>query len=106
MTLPELKIPWHAIDAKSVDGLARELEREVGPEHILYGKKAQAIAARQDCDDVLFAIQATQPEYAVVHLTWIMKTEIDPRYPSTEIFESLEDWQRLRMIPDHEDFTG
>lgn len=101
----DIKIPWHSVDAERATGLVREFEREVGPMHVLHGKKVRAIAARQDCDDVLFAIEGAQT-CAVVHLTWIMKTETNPNFPSTEVFPTIEEWHRSRMIPDYADFTS
>jgi hypothetical protein len=104
--LPDLKIPWREVDPKNVENLSRELVREGGPQHVLFGKKARAVAVRQDCDDVLFAIEGVTPTYAVVHLTWIMKTETDPKFPSTDIYPSLEEWRRLCMVPDAEDWEA
>lgn len=104
--LTDLKIPWCEVDPKNADNLSHELLREVGPQHVLFGKKARAVAVRQDCDDVLFAIEGVAPTYAVVHLTWIMKTETDPKFPSTDIYSSLEEWRRRCMDPDSEDWEA
>jgi hypothetical protein len=40
----------------SPDGLVRELEREAGPEHPLFGKTTRALAVARDRDDVLFEV--------------------------------------------------
>jgi len=104
--LPELKEPWLLIEERSVDATGAELRREVGPRHVLKGKKVRALARRQDCDDVLFAIEDGSNTFAVVHLTYSRKEESDPQWPSTQIFSSLEDWCTKCMIPDHEDFTS
>ena len=106
MTLPEWKIPWHPIDTEHGEGLARELAREVGPRHVLYGQKVRAVAVRQDCDDVLFAIEGAAAACAVVHLTWHARTDADPMGPWTVVFPTIEEWRRSVMIPDHEDFTS
>jgi hypothetical protein len=98
----DLKIPWRAVDSKHVEGLAQELAREIGPHHALFGNRVRALAVRQDCDDVLFAIEGSPLSYALVHLTWTMKTEVDPKYPSTVVYPSIEDWRRLCMLPDAE----
>jgi hypothetical protein len=105
MNFPELKAPWHSIDPERAAKLTSELEREVGAGHVLYGKKVRALAMRQDCDDVLFEVPDDRGACAVVHLTWSMKTESAPKFPWTELFPSIQEWHRLRMIPDHEDFT-
>ena len=105
MTLPLLKEPWHSIEDERSDKLAIELEREVSSQHAMHGKKVRAVAVRQDCDDVLFEIQGGPAAFAVVHLTWLMKEDPNPKFPWTEFYSSLEEWQTLRMIPDHEDFT-
>jgi hypothetical protein len=105
MNLPELKVPWLSIDSDRGAKLTSELEREVGEGHVLFGKKVSALAVRQDCDDVLFEILGDRGACAVVHLTWSMKTEPTPKFPWTEVFPSIQEWNSLRMIPDHEDFT-
>jgi hypothetical protein len=106
MKLPELKEPWLLIEQRFIATTADELAREVGPQHVLRGKKARAIARRQDCDDVLFALEDGTSACAVVHLTYSRREESDPRWPSTEIFSSLEEWHAKRMLPDHEDFVS
>ena len=51
-------------------GIAQELLREVGVGHPLHGLPVRTLARRQDCDDVLFAIEDGTERVAVVHLTW------------------------------------
>jgi hypothetical protein len=104
--LSNLYIPWHPIDAERGIALERELARELSPAHAIYGRAVKAVAACQDCDDVLFEVDEGKSGYAVVHLTWIMKMETTPNYPSTEIFQSLEAWRVQRMIPDAEDWNS
>ena len=104
--LPDLKIPWRKVDPKNAEKLELELVREVGPQHVLFGKKARAIAVWQDCDDVLFTLESVPPSFAVVHLTWIMKTEVDARFPSAELYPTLDDWSRRCMVPDAEDWEA
>jgi hypothetical protein len=104
--LPDLRVPWRAVDPKNAENLAHELAREVGPQHVLFGKKARAVAVRQDCDDVLFVIEGFSPSYAVVHLTWIMKKEAVPNFPSTVIFSLLKEWRSQCMVPDAEDWDA
>ena len=80
-----------------------ELERELPPGHVLGGTSIRAVAARFDRDDVLFALPGG--EYAVVHLTWSRRRESDARWPSTEVFSSIQDWRERRMQPDYEDYA-
>jgi hypothetical protein len=81
------------------------LRREVGPDHALFGKPAKALAVSEDRDDVLFEIaEGGITRYAVVHLTWIRKTESSGKWPRTEFFDSLDDWLAW-MKADHKDYT-
>ncbi len=52
-------MPWHSVadDAAQVAGMELELARELSAEHELYGLPVRTLARRQDCDDVLFAIE-------------------------------------------------
>jgi hypothetical protein len=105
MQIQELKQPWMTLEAKFTTSTVDELYREIGANHALNGKKVSAVARRQDCDDILFLFEG-EAGCAVVHLTYRGKIEPDPRWPSTEIFVSLEAWRLQRMIPDHEEFVG
>ena len=72
-----LRDPWDVIDElRWAEGLENELQKELSPEHKLYGKKATAIATRCDNDDVLFAFD--DGSLAVVHLTWAKREETPP----------------------------
>jgi hypothetical protein len=104
--LPEFNTPWHPVEVERCVALERELELEVNSAHVLHGRKARALAMRQDCDDVLFELDGGKAGYATVHLTWIMKKESTPEYPSTEVHASLEDWVAQRMIPDCNDWNS
>ena len=95
--------PW--VKPYSPDGLAHELQKEVGSLHPLYLKPAQAIAVARDRDDVLFVVQdGTRVRYAVVHLTWSQRTEENPAIPRTQFFDSLTAWIEW-MEADHDDYT-
>jgi hypothetical protein len=83
--------------------LDRELEREVGPGHVLFGRRMHAVAQRQGCDDVLFVSDDDGPQIvAVVHLTWAGGREISPQWPSARTFDSLDRWLEEDMRVDHE----
>ena len=96
--------PWLEVSSQALK-LRKELAAELGPRHPLKGRDMQAVARRQDCDDVLF-ISVDEPRVlAVVHLTYANRPEADPRWPSTTFFDSLEDWIERGMKADHEDFA-
>ena len=96
--------PWGPIQPDYVTRAEKELQREICAGHVLFGKPVKAIGARQDCDDVLFQLEASAPMFAVVHLTY--NKESDPKWPGTELFESLQDLLQKRMIPDAEDWIN
>ena len=94
--------PWKAVE----DGgfFEAELQREVGPGHLLCGVEVQAIGQRLDCDDVLFALTNHSHALAVVHLT--CSAEPNPQWPQTRLFARLEDWMERDMEPNNRDFWG
>jgi len=96
----EFLAPWKAASDRS-DGL-HELRRELPSDHVLAGIPLSALGFRQDCDDMLFALQDGSARVAVVHLTF--QKERDPRWPATELFNSIEDFASTRMQEDHDDF--
>jgi hypothetical protein len=91
-----LRPPWEPA-GEWADGLVLELESEIAPSHVLYGKKLVAVARRRDNDDVLFETQDEPAGYAFVHLTWRGGQEPDPTWPYTVLFSSWEDWQQWWM---------
>jgi hypothetical protein len=63
----EWTTPWRALDeTRELNGIQRELEREITPEHPLHGKGAKAVGRRIDCDDIVVCLQ--DGTYANVHL--------------------------------------
>jgi hypothetical protein len=80
---------WGAV--ASAAAVEAELVRELGPTHPLRGQRLHAVARRVDCDDVLVVAGA---EVFVVHLTWRGTSEVDPRWPSTQRYASLDDFVR------------
>ena len=73
---------WHFPDAAIAQSLHGELQREVPPEHLLYGRAVETVAYRQDQDDVLFRHQDEPDRFTVIHLTWTRKREINAEHPS------------------------
>lgn len=99
--------PWLPIvDQPLRAGLERELHRELGDGHQLQGVLVRAIARRQDCDDVLFALDDGTGRVAVVHLTWTQNPPDRPPWPTSEMYSSLQAWAAERMRNDHNDFQG
>jgi hypothetical protein len=84
----ELIEPWEAVAEERARLLETELERSLGPEHVLAGKTVSAIAANGD--DVLFEVVGSG--YAVVHLTWTGRRETTATWPMTRFFATFEDW--------------
>jgi hypothetical protein len=79
--------PWWVISNNIAESLTIELKKELTPSHILYGKKAVAVARRQDNDDVVYWINELN-QYAIVHLTYTK--ENSSQYPKTQLFTLRE----------------
>lgn len=97
--------PWHSIadEPDQVAAMERELRREIADGHALHGLTVRALALRQDCDDVLFAIEDGSGRVAVVHRTWTAAPPERAPWPSTSVFASLEAWCVQEMRVDHDD---
>lgn len=85
MKLPE---SWFTVDGETASALEAELARELPPSHQLCGRRLVAIAKRERRDDVLFRLPNGKIYW--VHLTRTVET--DPRWPSTESYENMEDF--------------
>jgi hypothetical protein len=99
------KDPWVRVGPYA-DNLLKELLRELGPGHPLWGRGLRAVAQRTDSDDVLFEVSGVEPLYAVVHLTWSGKPESDPNFPDVKTFASMDHWIREGMMQDHAEFMS
>jgi ABC-type amino acid transport substrate-binding protein len=87
-----LPAPWSLLtEDQLLTTFEVELAREVAPGHALANLTGRIIAKRDDCDDVLVALN--DGRVAVVHLTWSGRREADTRWPTTTIYESLENWR-------------
>lgn len=71
---------WRYPDKRAAEGLNAELQRELPPGHLLFGRALEVIANRED--DVLFRHLNEIDRFTVVHLTWIRKREINAEHPS------------------------
>ncbi len=94
-------LKWLAPWIPAVAGLEKELTKEVGSGHVLYQLQCLSIGRRIDNDEVLFQIYNSSINYAVVHLTWLGKMEMDDSLPKVELFTTIEEWAELKMKTDH-----
>jgi hypothetical protein len=109
MTIPNLREvpwrePWQAISDAYAQNATKELQRETCHGHVLHGKEVTAVGNRKDCDDVLFYLGHVSPKFAVVHLTY--QKESRPEWPSTSLYDSIEDWIEKCMNPDAADYSS
>jgi hypothetical protein len=92
--------PWVAVANERRDALEAELQRELVPGHVLFGNSVTAIAKREDRDDVLFGL--SDGRVAEVHLTWRGGPETNASWPTTTIYQSIEQWGTESMEPLHQ----
>lgn len=82
---------WEPLTRELAAQLEAELQREIPPDHHVAGMKLRAVAKRGRRDDVLFTrIDASEGQLFVIHLTWAQET--DPKWPSTDSYNSMEDF--------------
>jgi hypothetical protein len=98
--------PWYSVadDPAHVAGTQSELGRELSAGHPLYGLAVRTLAQRQDCDDVLFAVEDGTGRVAVVHLTWTHNPPEQPPWPHTSLYPNFEAWVAEGMRRDHAEF--
>ncbi|UPT67337.1 MAG: hypothetical protein M0D57_01170 [Sphingobacteriales bacterium JAD_PAG50586_3] len=116
--------PWEPLEIMQKISHEKELDLELGdtvkkersffdffkskPQpHILSGSEFFALCRHQGNDDVLFRIEKYGAEsmVAVVHLTWIAKTErLHLGYPATTIYKDFDDFKFNRMRKDTVDW--
>lgn len=94
------RAPWRALSDDEARKMEAELRREVSNGHVLYGRSATPVGRRVDNDDVLFYLGDAPPRFAVIHLTY--RKEIDPKWPHTVVYDSLDDWIAKCMMPETE----
>ena len=88
----DLPPPWFHISWNKKANIEEELKCELGNNHILFGLQFDAVAMRKDADDVLLYLPSCKKPLAVVHLTWISRSEEDPNVPFTVFYDSIKDW--------------
>lgn len=98
------RVPWGPVPAEHNEGTIAELRREIPAGHILNGRSIQTVGRRQDCDDVLFYLGESKPQFAVVHLTY--QKETNPGWPNTWLYDSLQVWVEQCLIPDAKDWNS
>ncbi len=77
---------WHTVTPEVADRLIAELQREIGPGHVLAGRGVAVIRRCSGCDDVIFRVD--DDAFAVVHLTYSGREERQP-WPRTVTFPSF-----------------
>jgi hypothetical protein len=78
---------WVRTSGKRADTFVDELQRELLRGHVLFAVNVEACADRAGAsDDVLFRLLDDPERFAIVHLTWRGRPEVDARWPSV-IFE-------------------
>lgn len=94
--------PWVAY--KNSTEIISELRHEISSNHLLFEKEVELVARRIDCDDYLFKVTGEKFKYVVVHLTWSRIKETNPVFPSTDIYDTWDDFVNNRMKPDHSEY--
>lgn len=90
--------PWGETGLEMGRALEAELKCEVTLGHPLHGVSVSALARRDDCDDVLFAIIGS-PSVAVVHLSY--RKETNPSWPYSQFYADLSEWEEQATSQDN-----
>jgi hypothetical protein len=82
----DLSETWHVVwGTAEGERLRTELDRELAVRHVLHGKRADAVAVRQNFKESIWWLP-DEAAWAVVHLTW--STETDPSWPMAVLVEN------------------
>ena len=96
MNLPSpLPAGWFASEGEDAARLYKELQLELPPGHILYGKPVEVVAHRNGTDDILCRHKDDPGRFTVIHLSWAMKEEINSQHPWVEDDGDYESFQRF-----------
>ena len=97
--------PWAPLQPTEARERERELASSLSDLHPLYGRKAEAIAARtDDASDVLFCV-STPDQLAVVNLVPGRKTKGSAQIPFFVPYDSVDDFEQGCMAPDHLEYS-
>jgi len=104
----EWLVPWYSVSDESAqaEAMERELYRELAEGHPLHGFRVRTLGRRQDCDDVLFAVEDGSERVAVVHLTWTYSPPDRLPWPVTTFYPGFEAWIVEGMRADHDEFQA
>jgi hypothetical protein len=82
---PALPEGWFYPDLATAQLLHAELQQELPPGHLLYGRAVEAFAWREGAtDDVLFRHLDKPLRFTVIHLSWLGRIEINSQHPTVE----------------------
>lgn len=84
----ELPSGWVLLTAKESDARKRELKKEIGKRHPLFGRGLTPIAKCNTCDETLLDIP-NEARWAVVLVTWSRVIERAPSPVSTMFGQAL-----------------
>jgi hypothetical protein len=84
-------------DEAERERIAGELDTELSPGHVLYGKTFDAVSRCWARDDVLLRLE--NGKWAVVHLTYGGRES--PPFPSTRILDSVQAVERELALRDY-----
>ena len=86
-TLPE---GWFASDSEEASIRHAELQRELPPGHLLFGKSISVVAHREGTDDILCRHHDDPSRFTVIHLSWLGREEINSAHPPVEVDGDFE----------------
>jgi hypothetical protein len=69
-----------------------ELQRELPPGHLLYGRAIRVVAYREATDDILCQHEEDPEHFTVIHLSWLMQQEVNEQHPAVEVDGDFEDF--------------
>lgn len=93
---PALPEGWFYPDLATAQGLYAELQQELPPGHLLYGRAVETFAWREGAtDDVLFRHLDEPKRFTVIHLSWRGHTEINAQYPTVEFDGTFEEFSAM-----------
>lgn len=76
---------WFESDSEEAATRHAELQRELPPGHLLYGRSVSVVAHREGTDDILCRHHDDEDRFTVVHLSWIGREEINFDHPTVEV---------------------